>query len=328
MRYVLGVDGGNTKTIVLVARLDGRIVAAERDGPGDIYAAPSPETVLAGVERAVVSALDAAGCRREDLAAGAFSMAGADWPEDFDLLRSAMSEHRFGSRVIVVNDALGALRAGSPDGTGVAVVCGTGAATGARAADGRTWHSSWWQEPQGGRDLALKTLWAVYRAELGLDPPTALTARVLAFFGQRRVEEVLHLFTARGVSRPTELGGLTRLLLDEAGAGDPTARRIVQEHGAALGDYALAAARQVGIEDGPFALVLSGGVLRHACPLLAEAIIGRVREAAPGARPIRSRFEPAVGALLLALEAAGVALEEPLLGRLAATLPPSSLFET
>jgi hypothetical protein len=39
-----------------------------------------------------------------------------------------------------------------------------------------------------------------------------------------------------------------------------------------------------------------------------------------------SRFEPVVGALLLALEAAGISVGGPLLHRVQATLPPSSLF--
>ena len=40
MQYVLGVDGGNTKTIALVAALDGTILGAGRGGCGDIYNAP------------------------------------------------------------------------------------------------------------------------------------------------------------------------------------------------------------------------------------------------------------------------------------------------
>src|SRR5438105_4774145 len=37
MQCVLGVDGGNTKTVALVAALDGTILGAGRGGCGDIY---------------------------------------------------------------------------------------------------------------------------------------------------------------------------------------------------------------------------------------------------------------------------------------------------
>jgi N-acetylglucosamine kinase-like BadF-type ATPase len=327
---VLGVDGGNTKTIALVGRADGTVVGMGRGGCSDIYTSPDVEVPLAQAARAVTSALAMAGLEPGALAAGAFSMAGADWPEDFDLLQSAMQARGYGQRVVVVNDAVGALRAGSPGGPAVVAVCGTGANTAARGADGKVWHTSWWQEPQGAHHLGLKTLHSVYEAELGVGRPTALTPAVLDYFGRRSVEEIVYLMSARGGSHPERgrIGGLSRILFDTAQQGDPTALRLVREHGEALGDYVLAAARRVGIEHLPFTLVLAGGVLRHPSRLLPEALIARVQARAPGARPVYSTFEPAVGALMLAYEAAGILVDEPLLARLAASMPDSSLFAT
>ncbi len=328
MNYILGVDGGNTKTIALVARLDGTIVGVGRSGCGDIYGVSSPDLAVTNTIEAVSAALNMAEIQKEALAAGCFSMAGADWREDFELLQRAFVG--YGAQVTVVNDAMGALRAGSPDGTGVAVACGTGAATGARSAQGLIWHSSFWQEPQGAQELGRKTLRMIYRAELGVEPPTTLTAPVLDYFEKKTVEDLLRLFTARTVAHPagTVVAKLVRILLDEANNGDAAARRIVETHGAALGDYALAAARQVKIENTPFALILAGGVFRHSGRLLADALINRVHTTSPQARPIFSRFEPVIGALLLALEAVDIIVTEPLLERLNAHLPPAVLFET
>jgi N-acetylglucosamine kinase-like BadF-type ATPase len=330
LEYVLGVDGGNTKTIALVARLDGSIVGAGRGGCSDIYTDPDPAVPLSEAERAVRGALEMAGVDAMSLAVGAFSMAGADWPEDFSLIEAAMQARGLGRRIIVVNDAVGALWGGSAGDPAVVVACGTGAATASRAADGRVWHSSWWQEPQGAYHLGLKALNAAYRAELGIDPPTALAAPVLRHFEQESVEGVLHLFNTRGQAQPAsaKVSQLSRVLLDAACGGDPAARAIVLEHGTALGDYAIAAARQVGIEGTAFTLALAAGVFRHECKLLAEALIARVRATSPGVVPVYSRFEPAVGAVLVALQAAGVAPGEEVLARLAATLPEASLFAT
>jgi N-acetylglucosamine kinase-like BadF-type ATPase len=327
MAYVLAVDGGNTKTVALVARHDGTVVGAGRGGCGDIYHA-GVDAALAEVERAVRQALDACGALPTELSSGVFSMAGADWPEDFDLLERSMRNRCFGQTITVNNDALGALWAGSADATGVAVVCGTGIAIGARAADGRSWHGSFWLESLGAGALGRKALRAVYRAELGLDPPTTLIGRVLDCLGYSTVEQVLHQFTARDVARPANEPQLARVLLDEAAAGDATARRLVREHGAALGDYALAAARHVGIENTPFTLVLAGGVLRHPTRLLHEALIARVRSSSPDVLVVDSRFGPVVGALLLSLETAGIMIDESLLARLTPTLPPAAFFAT
>jgi N-acetylglucosamine kinase-like BadF-type ATPase len=336
MQCVLGVDGGNTKTIALVAALDGTILGAGRGGCGDIYNAEagtswpdSAAAAIANIEYAVLSALQAAHVKSSDLVTAVFSMAGADWPEDFAYIQAAMEARGFGRSILVQNDALGVLHAGSLNATGVSVVCGTGAATGARAPNGRIWHSSTWQnQVQGSAHLGRKTLNAVYRAELGIELPTTLTPRVLNFYGMKTVEEVLHLFTSRVTQVPDNFDQLTPILLDEAQAGDHVARRIVQEHGWALGDYALAAARRVGIEGTAFTLVFAGGVFRHPSSLLADAIIERVRTTSPAVQPTRCRFEPIIGVLFTALEAAGGAVNDALLERLIPTIPDTTLFST
>jgi len=329
MNFVLGVDGGNTKTVALIAREDGKILGTGRAGCGDIYGAKPPAAAIAEIERAVMSALTEAGLPKSGLCASIFSLAGADWPEDFQLLEDAMRACVPGLNIQIVNDAIGALRAGSPDGLGVVVACGTGAAIGARAADGRIWHSSFWQQTQGAEELSVRALQAVYRAELGIDPPTTLTGKILKAFSVDRVEEVLHLLTRRESPRPEIRRHLVRPLFDAADAGDAMAQQIVVSHGRALGEYAIVAARKVGLLETPFTLVLTGGVLRHPSPLLRDALVGRVREACPELHPVSSRFEPAVGAVLLALERMCINTNDALLlDRLERTLPGAAFFAT
>ena len=43
MPYVLAVDGGNTKTIAMVATADGAILGAAHGGCGDIYNATAQQ---------------------------------------------------------------------------------------------------------------------------------------------------------------------------------------------------------------------------------------------------------------------------------------------
>src|SRR4051812_30426564 len=123
---VLGVDGGNTKTVALVALENGTVVGAGQAGCADIHNAPSPDDGLDEIAAACTRALEAAGASAADLAATAFSLAGADWPEDFELIRRGLEERlELGAEPVIVNDAIGAIRSGTDDGVGVAAVCGT-----------------------------------------------------------------------------------------------------------------------------------------------------------------------------------------------------------
>jgi N-acetylglucosamine kinase-like BadF-type ATPase len=326
-RLLLGVDAGNTKTVAVVASPDGRVHGAGRAlGVADIYAARTIDDAMSVVETAVDQALESAGGSRTAVGRAVVSIAGADWPEDIALIRDALAERLMGAGVEVVNDGVGALFGAVPEGPAVVLAIGTGTATGARGVDGGLWHSSFWQEPQGAFELSRRVLSAVYRAELGIDPPTGLTDAVLAVVGVENVEALLHRFTARRQPRPDVVGPLIRALFDNATAGDASAISIATEHGQALGRVAAAAARRVDLAGAAFAVAFTGGVSKvpGADALLTPAFDALAHEA-PGAARTPARFEPALGALLIALSDHGT-VSPSILARLSASAPPVSLY--
>ncbi len=325
---VLGVDGGNTKTIAIVAQPDGTIAGAGRANCADIYNAEDEETAIDAIRTAVEEALQAAGAACADVNAGAFSLAGADWPEDIDLLETAVQRLGYGRQTQVVNDAIGALRAGTPDGVGVGVTCGTGIAAGARNAEGKIWYSGHWPVAAGGAELGWRALRAVYEAELGLAPPTSLKQGMLEYFAATSVEEILHATTARGIiwGAPQQ-ARLAPVLLDQAALGDETALDIVLEEANRHAAAALAAAGAVGLRHHLFRLVLSGGVLRHPSGLLEGAIRTRVEQLAH-VESVHDPPEPVVGAVLLAMDLTESKGGPLALERLLATLPGPALFRT
>lgn len=330
-RLVLGVDGGSSKTVALVADTEGCVLGSGRAGNADIYVnAQAIEEVAA----AITAALDSAGAKPADLAAAALSLVGADWPEDFDLWRGALGRLGLGhlepGRALIVNDAIGALTAGAPDGPAMVVVCGTGTATGARGPTGREWHSSFWQRTQGGKEIGERALDAVYLAELGIGPPTIMTDAMLTHFDVSSVENVLHGFTKRVDHWRRRAADLAPLILDAAAAGDETARSIVLGQAEALAGYAIAGARLVGLDRQPARLVLAGGVFRHPSRLMPDHLVACIRAALPmvGIEVVTEAPEPVVGATLLALGALGLRPVEPLRDRLRVTCPPVGFFHT
>lgn len=299
---LLGVDGGNTKTLALVVEPDGTVVGSGRGGCGDIHA-DVPEEALHEIVRAVRSALDAAGATAADLAGSAFSLAGADWPEDFSFLRSEL-QARLALREApeIVNDALGGLRCGAEDMVGVAVVIGTYAAVGARNTDGELFHLGFWPDTTGAFALGSQALASIWRHMLGLGPETSLLGRALERWQCADAEELLYAFTRIGGVGKAQAGLFADAVLDEAEAQDGVARGIVAGVGALMGDYAHVCAARTGQLGAPFALVLCGGVLRHPSVLLRAAILERV----PDGRPVFPGLDPVAGAVLLAGDRAGV----------------------
>lgn len=331
MDIVLGIDGGNTKTIACIAQSDGTILGYARGASSDMYAYPRAEMAVHEIRRIVDVALEMAGVSFDDIRSACFSLAGADWQEDYDDLVRLLRDAAIGQQQSIVNDAIGALRAGSPDGTGVVIACGTGVATAARNAEGQFWHSSFWQEHMGGRALGDFTLRAVYRAELGIDPPTALTQRVLDFFEADSIETVLYRLTSRHAARPShaQIAKLAVILQDAAYDGDENALAICRDHGMKLGEYACVAARKVNLDaEQEIPLVLLGGVLRHHCPVIRDNAVAHVQERYPKVVQQTAPLEPVAGAVLLALEAADIQITSAVRENLTNTLPHDTFFAT
>ena len=295
-RVVLGVDGGNTKTIALIARLDGTIVGWARSGSTDIHDAPGAAAAIIELRRAITDACVMAGAAPDDIAHAVLGLAGADCAEDADVLGAGIDDLITGPAVIL-NDAINAIRCGTPDGIGVSVVCGTGGAAAAVNAAGGAYFQGQWPEASGGRELGRQGL-AVLE-DSGADGELAERARRFAGGTDERAFAPDVLAAAR--------------------QGDTRALRIVHDQGRILGAQARICAERVGFSE-RFPLVLAGGVLRDVSPELRAAILAEV----PGATLIEAACEPAVAAVLRCFDAMGADVAPAVLS----SAPPAALFAT
>jgi N-acetylglucosamine kinase-like BadF-type ATPase len=333
--FVLGVDGGMTKTIALVADRDGRILGSARGVGANLYAG-APEECVATIASAAAEAASAAGVELGELVAGGLSLSGADCDEDIDYLSAEARTFQLGIRSRVVNDSIGALYAACPTGPGVVAVCGTGFTTGARSRSGQEWFGGHWTDWAssrgrgflGGRAMAEAAVRAVVDEQLELGPTTDLTPRLLESFGVETVEELLHVVTARGVYHPWLRSDVTGQLLLAANAADRVALSIVRGFGAAMGSLTGVATRLAGACDEPLDLALMGSVLRAHCPALHDALLGAFAERVPEFAVIDATLEPAQGAVLIALELAGRSLTADVVECLERSSPPKQLFAT
>jgi N-acetylglucosamine kinase-like BadF-type ATPase len=314
---VLGVDGGNTKTVAVVAADDGIVIGRGSGGCSDIYGAASAEAAMSELDSAVHAALGAAGLVPGDLASAVFSLAGVDWPEDAQFVRGALDARGFLRGLAVYNDAFAPLRAGSDVFTGVSVVCGTGAAVGARSSSGETWQASWWLDVQGARQIGHRALWAVFHAELGIGAATSITEGILEAYGAETAVDLLHRLTRR-VGGAWSPESAAPVLVREAERGDQVAVDIAESHGRALAEYALVAQRRVHMRSLD-RLVLAGTVLRRSA-VMARSVVARVREEQPQAEAVMPDLIPAGGAVLLAMDRAGIAASAGVRERLAQQL--------
>jgi len=317
---VLGVDGGNSKTELLVVSVEGRPVAYVR-GPGSNAHAPGgaegcADVVAELVERAGLSA---------PAAHGSFFLCGADVPADVAALTAALQTRRLARRVEVDNDTFALLRAGSDAADAVAVVCGSGINSVGRNAAGRIarypalgWETGDW----GGADaLGREAVFHAARAEDGRGRPTALAELVSTHFD---------LASAAAAGEELHYGRLAQARLGElapgvvaAAAEDAVAAGLVLRLADEIALLAWKALRDLDLLERPADVVLGGGMLHGDGPLH-DAVLAGLTHHAPHARPVVASAPPVIGAALAALDAVGApaAAEARLRAAVGAALAP------
>jgi N-acetylglucosamine kinase-like BadF-type ATPase len=324
--FVVGVDGGTTKTIALVADERGRILGAARGGNSN-WNGPDVETPMRVVTETVREALERAALSGDDVAVGAFCLAGADWPEDYPRRQAALARSGIARRVVVKNDALAGWRAGTRDRYGVVIAAGTGSNTAIIAPDGQEWCYGYYVLYGGASDVASDAIHAVLRQEDGRGAPTALTAIVLARLGYPSAEALLRALCAGQLDWDHTLL-LCPLVFEAAYDGDEVAAELIVRQGEALAEYATAGIRRFDMQDLAFDVVLAGSLFKGRGPLLIDTITQTVHRTAPRARIVRPRFEPAVGGVLLAYDALNLEVSDEMVENLAETAPSDAFFDT
>ena len=302
---VLGVDGGNTKTDLVVATTAGEPLAYVR-GPGSNSHGPD------GAEGcvAVVAELVARAALDSPAEHGAFFLCGADLDSDIAALKLALDAQPWVRSVTVDNDAFALLRAGTRAADAVVVVCGGGInCIGARS-DGRVARypalgpeTGDWGGAEGiGRDA----LYHAARAEDGRGPDTALVDIVRAHFGLPTTLLVGEAVHYRRIDA-ARLGDLAPAIVDAATMGDAVAAGLIDRLVAEIVSLVRRAVNDLELGDRHFDVVLGGGMLqgRRGDRGLRERVLAALLEDFPHATTRSPSVPPVAGAVLAALDAVG-----------------------
>ena len=296
--YIIGIDGGGTKTVGILTTETGQHLAQVQSGPANYHVVG--ETQTQAVLEAVVGKLcEKAGVSRTSPIRFCLGMAGLGRVADRKVIGRICDELGIREDRILTHDAHIALIGGTEKQEGVIVISGTGAIVYGINADGREARASGWGYLLGdegsGYDIAIRGLRAVARAADGRSHPTELTNRIL---NRLELNEPNALIRWVHAASRDAIARLAEIVFDTARTADSVAERIVDD---AADELVCAAGSVIGqlefIE--PFDVVLSGGNLIHQ-PVFADRLRHRFTEIQPEASVLLPKHEPAYGAVLLA----------------------------
>jgi len=308
--YVAGVDGGQSSTLAVIVREDGRLIGRGSAGPAaHVDEPPGATTAADAVASAVGAALGAAGLPAETtLDAVRIGLSG--WDDHFDGVLPALRARS----VRLSHDATIALAGAVPSRPAVVVIAGTGSVAYGEGLGGGAVRLGGWGylfgDPGSAFAVARDALATAMRADdAGARHPLGLAA--LAYFDRPDLRALASAAIQGRIAR-SALAGFARVVFDAARLGDADAIAIVESAAGALAELAAAALRRLDA-DGPVQVAFTGGLVAN------EAFRADVHERlavlASSAVAVAPRYEPAVGAALLAFGDAGLVAPEHVVER-------------
>jgi N-acetylglucosamine kinase-like BadF-type ATPase len=302
-RFLLGIDGGATKTLAAVLDLERGRLHLGHAGPSNADAAG-----VKAAGRALFDAADAALAGAEitdgELDGAVLAVAGTDTDAVIAHVREQRSEHW-----IVVGDVVGAWASATGAQPGVGVISGTGSnvfGVGRVGAETRPWRAGGWGHLLGdegsGHWLGVQSIKAALRDRESSGPPTALSDAAIAFFDAPSVEAL----AAMVYSKPLAKSEIAAFAIETAGLaerGDAVARELYERGARELAEQVTAVIRRTGLL-GAFPVGLIGSAFK-AGRVFVEPLTAAIHALAPEARVAVVEMAPVGGSLLLAARACG-----------------------
>lgn len=299
----LGVDGGGTKTHIVLMDENKQLIAEGTDG------ASNPLRV--GIEQAAVNILsavdfacDAGNKNRGDIVAATLGLAGVRREDLRQRMRERLMRNLNLKNIEILTDADIALYGATLGRAGIVVIAGTGSICIGQNDKGERASAGGWGplagDEGGGSGIARRALQAIAKASDGRGKPTHLSEAAQGYFRAAKMEDLSVAIYAPQVDN-ARIAGFARLVVETAKAGDEVAKAVVAEAGGELALAASAVVRQLKLEKRKFPVARVGGIF-YAGELITAPFIERLHRLAPKAFLAEPRLPPAVAAAQMAFE--------------------------
>ncbi|MGI8620084.1 MAG: BadF/BadG/BcrA/BcrD ATPase family protein [Gemmatimonadaceae bacterium] len=304
---VAGVDGGGSKTHVIIARADDGSVVAEAEGGGSAVApghAPESARTIASTVSAALAKIEEGDKSLSLLIVG---VAGVGRRDECENLAAALEDLDIADEVIVETDAEIALEDAFGGGAGIILIAGTGSIAHGRGPTGIRARCGGWGPKVGdegsGAWIGRRALGIVAAAHDGREPATALTGAILTAAQLNEPEELIPWAAAADART---LAALAPIVFATA-ATDPRAKALVDLAAEELVLHVRALSQRLfGDERADIEMAFAGGLMKKGSPLR-KRVEHRLKSAVPGAHIHAEPIVAARGAVKLALRGAAAA---------------------
>jgi len=267
--YVLGVDGGGTKTLARITDIKGNTVSESLAGSGN-FKSVGKETAIKNIEKVVTESIEKiSSLEGFSFSNACFGLSGLDSPKDektyLDLINASRIPQFLKKEILICNDSKIGLLAGSDEKNAIMIICGTGSNCYGINEHGEEAKANGWDYILGdegsGFSIGLKALRSVMRHYDGRGSSTLLSDNLLKELELDDIPELIE-WTYQEPFGVDRFAALARIVCRTAAEGDKRCKDILSEEAHEASLTVGTVVKKLGLEKKKFDLVLVGSVFR------------------------------------------------------------------
>lgn len=309
MNYILGVDGGGSKTTVQIADTSGKVISQAVSGSSS-YKSVGINRAIGNLNTAVFDAVKKLKVTRDIyFISSCFGFAGNDAGEDSKTYRKIVFNDKLNSYLnpkgtIICNDTRIGLESGSESKNKIIIIAGAGSNCFGINEDGKQAGASGWDfilaDEGSGYSVGLKALKAIVKAYDGRGEKTLLSKTILEELNLNEIPGLIK-WAYGGLFSKDKISALAETVSNTAKMGDKVSIDILAEEAEEAVISVTTVANKLGFKDKAFDLVLVGGLFK--CEeYFKNILINRLRENFPKIKSMPLVGNPAGGAVKMAIE--------------------------
>lgn len=264
LKYVIGIDGGGTKTALRVSSLKGATLVEITAGSSNVHSVSATHAVevLYGM---LDSALGTKDLMKENCIYLCMGAAGVDREDEKKLLQRVFEDYGFKCPVYISNDAEIMLTAGAGKPEGIVVISGTGSIAYGRDKYDREFRSGGWGHLIGdegsGYWIGKEAINAAVRYYDRRDESTMLLDMLMAKLNLKEGWDFIGFVYSSGKEKG-DIAALASVVEEAFLAGDRVALKILMNASRELFLICNAVAKRLDFKE-DFCIVTGGGVFEH-----------------------------------------------------------------
>ena len=282
MRWVLGFDGGGTKTECVLMDAAGKILARSVSGPSNPWRV-GVESATREIEKAAELCLQEAGATRNAVVALGAGLAGTGKPELKEGMKASLAGAFPGAAVRIFTDLEMALAAAG-EGPIIVLVAGTGSAAIGRNAQGEIWRTGGLgprvSDDGSAFDIGSRAVERALKERQQRRTDSILGRKILEQLGCASWQELQQRATLQADS---VFPAVFPVVAEAADAGNPVAREILLQAASELSALVNAVAEHSGLGRENIMLVKTGGTVGR-CDFFDAQLDAALKRVLPQAR--------------------------------------------